>query len=143
MVNFQHVILSSTPVERIDVIRGALHSTRAHESFNSSYTQIYQELEPAVSGSRERLCIYRNHGEQNCCTYIFISKCMSNTIQDLIMAPVRVATSKPARQTYLNTILFMITSAILLGLAALAYILFYFNYVPQIGIVRIIHLQYG
>jgi len=95
------------------------------------------------SGSRERLCIYRNHGEQNCCTYIFISKCVSNTIQDLIMAPVRVATSKPARQTYLNTILFMITSAILLGLAALAYILFYFNYVPQIGIVRIIHLQYG
>jgi seipin len=37
----------------------------------------------------------------------------------------------------------MITSAILLGLAITAYILFYFNYVPQIGIERIIHLQYG
>jgi hypothetical protein len=59
------------------------------------------------------------------------------------MAPMRIATSKPARQTYLNTILFMITSSILLGLAVLAYILFYFNYVPQIGIERIIHLQYG
>jgi len=56
---------------------------------------------------------------------------------------VRAAASKPARQTYLNTILFMITFAILLGLAVFAYILFYFNYVPQIGIERVIHLQYG
>jgi hypothetical protein len=37
----------------------------------------------------------------------------------------------------------MITSAILLGVAVVAYILFYFNYVPQIGVERIIHLQYG
>jgi len=37
----------------------------------------------------------------------------------------------------------MITFAILLGLAVFAYILFYFNYVPQIGIERVIHLQYG
>jgi hypothetical protein len=64
-------------------------------------------------------------------------------MQDLILKPVRVATSKPAQQTYLNTILFMTTSAILLGFAVFAYILFYFNYVPQIGIERIIHLQYG
>jgi len=58
------------------------------------------------------------------------------------MKPVRVATSKPARQTYLNTVLFMITSAILLGIAMVAYLLFYFNYVPQISVERIIHLQY-
>jgi seipin len=37
----------------------------------------------------------------------------------------------------------MITSSILLGLAVFAYILFYLNYVPQIGIERVIHLQYG
>jgi hypothetical protein len=37
----------------------------------------------------------------------------------------------------------MITSVILLGLAVTAYILFYLNYVPQIGIERIVHLQYG
>ncbi len=64
-------------------------------------------------------------------------------IQDLILTPVRVATSKPARQTYINTLMFMITSTILLGLAVFSYILFYFNYVPQIGIERVIHLQYG
>lgn len=59
------------------------------------------------------------------------------------MKPVHVATSKPARQTYLNTVLFMIASGVLIGLAAFAYILFYLNYVPQIGIERVIHLQYG
>ena len=37
----------------------------------------------------------------------------------------------------------MITSTILLVLAIIAYILFYLNYVPQIGIERVIHLQYG
>ncbi|KAL2076216.1 hypothetical protein VTL71DRAFT_1159 [Oculimacula yallundae] len=62
---------------------------------------------------------------------------------DLIRKPVRIATSKPARQTYLNTALFMITSSILFGFAVVAYILFYYNYVPQIGIERVIHLQYG
>jgi seipin len=65
-------------------------------------------------------------------------------LQDLfIRTPVRVATSKPARQAYLNTILFMITSAVLLVFAVLAYVLFYFNYVPQIGVERMVHLQYG
>ena len=60
-----------------------------------------------------------------------------------MLKPVRIATSKSARQTYLNTLLIMITSTILLVLAVIAYILFYFNYVPQIGIERVIHLQYG
>jgi len=64
-------------------------------------------------------------------------------MKDLILKPVRVVTSKPAQKTYLNTLLFMTTSAVLLGLAVFAYILFYFSYVPQIGIERIIHLQYG
>lgn len=64
-------------------------------------------------------------------------------LQDLILKPVRIAVSKPAQQTYLNTILFMVTSTILLGIAVIGYILFYFNYIPQIGIERVIHLQYG
>ncbi|KAF4633897.1 hypothetical protein G7Y89_g4217 [Cudoniella acicularis] len=63
--------------------------------------------------------------------------------QDLVLKPFRIATSKPAQKTYLNAILFLITSSILLGLAIVAYGLFYFNYVPQISIERIIHLQYG
>ncbi|KAH6678664.1 putative adipose-regulatory protein-domain-containing protein [Halenospora varia] len=62
---------------------------------------------------------------------------------DIVLKPLRVATSKPAQKTYLNAILFTITSTILLGLAIVAYGLFYYNYVPQINIDRIIHLQYG
>ncbi|CZT06483.1 uncharacterized protein RAG0_12188 [Rhynchosporium agropyri] len=62
---------------------------------------------------------------------------------DLILKPARVVTSKPARQTYLNTALFMITSSVLFGFAVFAYILLYYNYVPQISIERVIHLQYG
>ncbi|KAJ5047537.1 uncharacterized protein L3040_003360 [Drepanopeziza brunnea f. sp. 'multigermtubi'] len=66
-----------------------------------------------------------------------------NTLQDLILKPVRVATSKPARQTYLNSLLFLISSAVLFGVAVFAYILFYYCYIPQIDIDRVIHLQYG
>jgi hypothetical protein len=60
-----------------------------------------------------------------------------------MLKPIRMATSKPARQTYLNTILLAITSAILLGVATVAYLLFYMNYIPQVGIVRDVHLQFG
>jgi hypothetical protein len=67
----------------------------------------------------------------------------TNKKQDLILKPYRVATSKPAQKTYLNTLLFLVTSSVLLCLAVIAYILFYLNYVPQIGIERVIHLQYG
>lgn len=37
----------------------------------------------------------------------------------------------------------MIASSILFGLAVIAYILFYIEYIPQIGIERVVHLQYG
>lgn len=61
----------------------------------------------------------------------------------MILRPIRVATSRPARQTYLNSLLFIIASSILFALAVVAYILFYIEYIPQINIERVIHLQYG
>ncbi|EHL03152.1 putative Seipin like protein [Glarea lozoyensis 74030] len=64
-------------------------------------------------------------------------------VKDLVLTPFRVATSKPAQKTYINLILFLSTSLTLLGLSTLAYVLFYYLYVPQIGIERPIHLQYG
>lgn len=68
---------------------------------------------------------------------------ISNTLQDLIFRPVRLASSISARKAYLNTALFLATSATLFGLAIVAYILFYVNYIPKIGIEREVHLQYG
>jgi seipin len=63
-------------------------------------------------------------------------------LQDLILRPVRIASSKQAQQTYLNTVLLLTTSTVLLGLAAFAYVLFYMS-IPQIRIERIVHLQFG
>ena len=58
------------------------------------------------------------------------------------MRPVKPFVSKSARRTYLTTILIVSTSTILLGLATLAYTLFYWSYVPRIGFERTIHLQF-
>ncbi|ELR01687.1 hypothetical protein VC83_00915 [Pseudogymnoascus destructans] len=62
---------------------------------------------------------------------------------DLILRSIRLASSKAARKAYLNTALFLATSATLFGLAVVAYVLFYVNYIPKIGIEREVHLQYG
>lgn len=51
-------------------------------------------------------------------------------------------TSRPAIKAYLSTILFFITSIILLTISSTAYAFFYYNYVPQIGLERVLHLQY-
>jgi seipin len=51
-------------------------------------------------------------------------------------------TSKPAQKSYLNTILFVIASSILGFLAAVAYVFFYYNFIPQIGITAPVHLQF-
>jgi len=59
------------------------------------------------------------------------------------MRPVRLATSPPARRTYLGTFLFLATSFILLCIAVLAYSVFYYNYVPQKLVSVPIHLQYN
>lgn len=57
--------------------------------------------------------------------------------------PIHAATSKPAQKAYLRTALFAATSIFLLCVASIAYWLFYYNYVPQVGIERVIHLQFG
>jgi Putative adipose-regulatory protein (Seipin) len=109
-------------------------------NFTSSREQYQAEpQQPALPHAALQRWYNLNHARR----ILAIYEQLLTTMQDLILKPVRVATSKPAQQTYLNTILFMTTSAILLGFAVFAYILFYFNYVPQIGIERIIHLQYG
>ncbi|KAI0994634.1 hypothetical protein K3495_g13547 [Podosphaera aphanis] len=54
-----------------------------------------------------------------------------------------MATSKPARQTYLQTFLFLNATSVLLGIAISAYALLYRSYIPRIGFEEVIHLQYG
>ncbi|KAK2786872.1 hypothetical protein FQN52_007616 [Onygenales sp. PD_12] len=51
--------------------------------------------------------------------------------------------SKQAQRAYVNAILFALSSLLVLCVSVLAYILFYYNYVPQIGLERQVHLQFG
>ena len=51
-------------------------------------------------------------------------------------------TSPAAKRTYLRTILFLFASLVLLGVAALAYPIFYYSYVPKKVVTIPIHLQY-
>ena len=59
------------------------------------------------------------------------------------MLPLHAATSKPALKAYLGTFFFAATSLLLFGISSLAYVLFYYNYVPQNSVERVIHLQFG
>lgn len=58
------------------------------------------------------------------------------------MTPVRVAVSRPAIKAYLTTLLFLFTSTVLISISTTAYFLFYYNYIPQIGLTQTIYLQY-
>ncbi|TGJ79234.1 hypothetical protein E0Z10_g9531 [Xylaria hypoxylon] len=62
---------------------------------------------------------------------------------EYIKTPYRVATSPTAKKTYLGAVLFVSASLVLLGTAALAYPVFYYNYVPKKLITVPIHLQYN
>ncbi|KAI1747734.1 putative adipose-regulatory protein-domain-containing protein [Xylaria castorea] len=62
---------------------------------------------------------------------------------DYVKAPYQVATSSTAKRTYIRTVLFITASTVLLGIAALAYPVFYYNYVPKKLITVPIHLQYN
>jgi hypothetical protein len=61
---------------------------------------------------------------------------------EYVKGPYQVATSPTAKRTYLGTVLFVAASIALLCVAALAYPIFYYNYVPKKIISVPIHLQY-
>lgn len=63
--------------------------------------------------------------------------------QRIVFTPFRALFSREARKTYLGAILFLSTSIALFCVAAVAYWMFYLNYVPQIGLTRVVHLQFG
>lgn len=61
----------------------------------------------------------------------------------MALIPVHAVLSKSAQRAYLSTFLFISASVFLLGISTVAYTLFYYNYVPPLGVVRPIHLQFG
>ena len=71
------------------------------------------------------------------------SQTLIERYKETALLPLNAAISKPAQKAYLGTSLFIATSFILFGIASLAYALFYYNYVPQNNVERVIHLQFG
>ncbi|ERF77105.1 hypothetical protein EPUS_08672 [Endocarpon pusillum Z07020] len=57
--------------------------------------------------------------------------------------PIHIATSRPALKAYLSTLLFLAASLILLAISTTAYLLFYYNFIPQVDLIKVIHLQYA
>ncbi|KAL9610437.1 MAG: hypothetical protein Q9167_004862 [Letrouitia subvulpina] len=64
-------------------------------------------------------------------------------VVDIALIPFHAAISKPARKAYVGTFLVILTSVFLFGLSTLAYVLFYYNFVPPVSVERTIHLQFG
>ncbi|KAI2721646.1 hypothetical protein DTO013E5_788 [Penicillium roqueforti] len=64
-------------------------------------------------------------------------------IMEAILAPFRALVSKSALRLYLNTLLFMGAASFLIGISAIAYGVFYFKFIPTVGLQREVHLQFG
>ncbi|KAL8957138.1 MAG: hypothetical protein Q9183_006140, partial [Haloplaca sp. 2 TL-2023] len=59
------------------------------------------------------------------------------------LGPLRVLTSKSAQKAYLGTFLFTIASLGLLAISSTAYGLFYWKYLPDVSVERVIYLQFS
>lgn len=64
-------------------------------------------------------------------------------LKDAALTPLHMLTSRPAKRTYLTTLLLALTSLALLLVAILAYITFYYLTIPSLGFSRPIPLQFS
>ncbi|KAI1616494.1 putative adipose-regulatory protein-domain-containing protein [Exophiala viscosa] len=71
------------------------------------------------------------------------SKSLVQKAVSAAIAPVRILTSRTAIKAYLSTILFLTTSTILLTISSTAFGFFYYKYIPQINLERVLYLDYG
>ncbi|KAL5357796.1 adipose-regulatory protein [Aspergillus floccosus] len=51
--------------------------------------------------------------------------------------------SKKAQKAYLGLILFLIVSMLMILVSTIAYGIFYYRFIPQVGLERVVHLQFG
>ncbi|PYH43325.1 seipin [Aspergillus saccharolyticus JOP 1030-1] len=50
--------------------------------------------------------------------------------------------TKQAQKAYLGTLLFILTAICMVFISSIAYAIFYYKFIPQVGIERIVHLQF-
>ncbi|KAH8666335.1 hypothetical protein BX600DRAFT_380606 [Xylariales sp. PMI_506] len=78
--------------------------------------------------------------------FVFHGGCVSaarSVRSEYVNRPIRAATAPAAQRFYLNTFLFVATSLTLLFIAAAAYPVFYYAYVPKKVVSVPVHLQYN
>jgi seipin len=63
-------------------------------------------------------------------------------VQDAALKPIQYATSKSARRAYLSSILVVFTGLTLFGFAVIAYVFFYYAYIPERGFSKPVYLQF-
>ncbi|EER26515.1 hypothetical protein D8B26_003101 [Coccidioides posadasii str. Silveira] len=66
-----------------------------------------------------------------------------NPLMATITSPFKTVVSKPAQRAYLGTLFFLVTIFGLLVVSIVSYWVFYYNFVPQISLERVVHLQFG
>ncbi|KAJ5239815.1 hypothetical protein N7468_004434 [Penicillium chermesinum] len=57
-------------------------------------------------------------------------------VLDALLTPFRVLFSKTALRIYLNILLFSVATVVLLGISSIAYGIFYFRFIPTVGVDR-------
>ncbi|KAL4736562.1 putative adipose-regulatory protein-domain-containing protein [Aspergillus similis] len=62
---------------------------------------------------------------------------------DTLLEPLRILVSRNALTAYLSTFLFFATAICMIFVSAFAYGVFYYNFIPRVGLERIVHLQFG
>lgn len=67
----------------------------------------------------------------------------TGTIQNALAEFVRRFFSKRAQKTYLGIVLFLTVSTLMILVSAIAYGIFYYRFIPQVGLERVVHLQFG
>ncbi|KAL4915302.1 putative adipose-regulatory protein-domain-containing protein [Aspergillus aurantiobrunneus] len=68
---------------------------------------------------------------------------LATEVKNTLLEPLRPLLSKNALTAYLNTFLFIATTICMIFVSIFAYGVFYYNFIPQVGLERIVHLQFG
>ncbi|KAG2412323.1 hypothetical protein HFD88_009880 [Aspergillus terreus] len=66
-----------------------------------------------------------------------------STAMNALAEFVRPFFSKKAQKTYLGIVLFLTVSTLMILVSAIAYGIFYYRFIPQVGLERVVHLQFG
>ncbi|KAJ5683315.1 hypothetical protein N7462_006480 [Penicillium macrosclerotiorum] len=64
-------------------------------------------------------------------------------VMDALLTPFRALVSTTALRIYLNVLLFLGATLLLLGISGVAYGIFYYRFIPTVGVDREVHLQFG